>query len=152
MLTNTCALRIDLAGVTTLTDLLTRARTEVSRMIAASDLPVTLYPATAAFQVLFNYVEVGTQPAVSAWEGFSVRALGRAALSTAGYTYRNSHDLLFVLRNNGGRLSGALIANARRWSKPAVQEMAAAYGQLVRQMTEPGADFAGLLPARSDIV
>ncbi|HEY1724558.1 MAG TPA: condensation domain-containing protein [Steroidobacteraceae bacterium] len=152
MLTNTCALRIDLAGVTTLADLLARARTEVSRMIAASDLPATLYPATAAFQVLFNYVEVGTQPAVSAWEGFSVRALGRAALSTAGYTYRNSHDLLFVLRNNGGRLSGALIANATRWSKPAVQEMAAAYGQLVRQMTEPGADFAGLLPARSDIV
>jgi acyl-CoA synthetase (AMP-forming)/AMP-acid ligase II/acyl carrier protein len=144
MLTNTCALRIDLAGVATLSDLLGRASKEVSRMIASSDLPASLYPATAAFQVLFNYVEVGAQPAQSAWEGFSVRVLGRAALSSAGYTYRNNHDLLFVLRNNGGRLSGALIANAARWSKPAVQAMASAYGELLHQMTQPGADPAQL--------
>jgi hypothetical protein len=141
MLTNTCALRIDLAGVAHLADLLGRAREEVSRMIAASDLPTTLYPATGAFRVLFNYVEAGAQPVVSAWDGFNVRALGRAALSTGRYTYRNSHDLLFVLRNNGGRLSGAVIANAARWSKPGVEEMASAYRELLRQMTEPGADF-----------
>ncbi|HEV2978627.1 MAG TPA: condensation domain-containing protein [Casimicrobiaceae bacterium] len=148
MLTNTCGLRIDLAGVATLSDLLERARREVSRMIAASDLPATLYPATGAFQVLFNYVEVGTQPILSAWDGFSVRALGRAALSPAGYPYRNSHDLLFVLRNNAGRLSGAIIANAAQWSKPDVQEMASAYGTLLRRMTEPGADPAQLLSGR----
>jgi non-ribosomal peptide synthetase component F len=148
MLTNTCALRIDLAGVATLSDLLGRARKEVSRMIATSDLPATLYPATGAFQVLFNYIEVGTQPMASAWDGFSVRALGRAALSTAGYPYRNSHDLLFVLRNNAGRLSGAVIANAALWSKPGVQEMASAYGELLRRMTEPGADRAELLSRR----
>jgi hypothetical protein len=117
-------------------------------MIAASDLPATLYPATGAFQVLFNYVEVGTQPILSAWDGFSVRALGRAALSPAGYPYRNSHDLLFVLRNNAGRLSGAIIANAAQWSKPDVQEMASAYGTLLRRMTEPGADPAQLLSGR----
>lgn len=148
MLTNTCALRIDLAGVVTLDDLLERARKEVSRMIATSDLPAMLYPATDVFQVLFNYVEVGTQPMVSAWDGFSVRALGRAALSTDGYTYPNSHDLLFVLRNNAGRLSGAIIANAALWSKPGVQEMASAYGELLRQMTEPVADPAKLLSRR----
>jgi acyl-CoA synthetase (AMP-forming)/AMP-acid ligase II/acyl carrier protein len=145
MLTNTCVLRIDLAGVATLSDLLGRARREVSRMIATSDLPTTLYPATEVFQVLFNYVEVGTQPMFSAWDGFSVRALGRAALSPAGYPYRNSHDLLFVLRNNAGRLSGAVIANAALWSKPDVQEMASAYGGLLRRMTEPHADPTQLL-------
>jgi hypothetical protein len=147
MLTNTCALRIDLAGIETLADLLPRASREVARMIAASDLPAALYPASDAFQVLLNYVEAGAQPAVSAWEGCSVRALGRAALSSVGYTYRNSHDLLFVLRNNGGRLSGALIANAARWSKPGVQQLASAYAELVRQMTEPGADRIALLAA-----
>jgi acyl-CoA synthetase (AMP-forming)/AMP-acid ligase II/acyl carrier protein len=148
MLTNTCVLRIDLAGVATLADLLVRARKEVSRMIATSDLPATLYPATGVFQVLFNYVEVGTQPMLSAWDGFSVRPLGRAALSTGGYPYRNSHDLLFVLRNNAGRLSGAVIANAALWSKPGVQEMASAYGELLRWMTEPRADPAELLSRR----
>ena len=148
MLTNTCALRIDLAGVATLSDLLARARDEISRMIATSDLPAMLYPATGAFQVLFNYVEVGTQSIVSDWEGFGVRALGRAALSTAGYSYRNNHDLLFVLRNNGGRVSGAIIANAALWSKPAVQEMASAYGELLRQMIEPGANPTELLSRR----
>ena len=148
MLTNTCALRIDLARVATLSDLLGRARKEVVRMIATSDLPATLYPATGVFQVLFNYVEVGKQPMVSAWEGFGVRALGRAALSTAGYTYRNSHDLLFVLRNNAGRVSGAVIANAALWSKAGVQEMASAYGDLLRQMTEPGANPTELLSRR----
>ena len=149
MLTNTCVLRIDLAGVVTLADLLGRARKEVSRMIATSDLPPTLYPATGVFQVLFNYVEVGTQPRMlSAWDGFSVRALGRAALSTAGYPYRNSHDLLFVLRNDAGRLSGAVIANAALWSKPGVQEMASAYGELLRRMTEPCADPTELLSRR----
>jgi non-ribosomal peptide synthetase component F len=148
MLTNTCVLRIDLVGVATLSDLLGRARKEVSRMIATSDLPATLYPPTDVFQVLFNYVEVGTQPMLSAWDGFSVRALGRAALSPAGYPYRNSHDLLFVLRNNAGRLSGAVIVNAALWSKPAVQEMASAYGELLRRMTEPRADPAELLSRR----
>ncbi len=146
MLTNTCALRIDLAGVVTLADLLGRARKEVSRMIAGSDLPPTLYPATDAFQVLFNYVEVGTM--LSAWEGFTVRAVGRAALSTAGYHYRNSHDLLFVLRHDAGRLSGAVIANATLWSKSGVQEMASAYGDLLRRMTEPCADPTELLSRR----
>jgi non-ribosomal peptide synthetase component F len=145
MLTNTCALRIDLAQAATLSDLLALARKEVSRMIATSDLPATLYPATGIFQVLFNYVEVGTQPMVSAWEGFGARALGRAALSTAGYSYRNNHDLLFVLRNNDGRVSGAVIANASLWSKPAVQQMASAYGELLRQMTEPSANPTELL-------
>jgi acyl-CoA synthetase (AMP-forming)/AMP-acid ligase II/acyl carrier protein len=148
MLTNTCALRIDLAGVATLSDLLARATKEVSRMIATSDLPATLYPATGVFQVLFNYVEVGRQPIVSTWEGFGLRALGRAALSTAGYSYRNNHDLLFVLRNNAGRVSGAVIANATLWSKPAVQEMASAYGELLRQMTEPGANPTQLVSRR----
>jgi hypothetical protein len=148
MLTNTCALRIDLARVATLSDLLGRARKEVSRMIATSDLPATLYPTTGVFQVLFNYVEVGTQPMVSAWEGFGVRPLGRAALSTAGYSYLNNHDLLFVLRNNAGRVSGAVIANAALWSKPAVQEMASAYGEILRQMSEPGVNPTQLLSRR----
>ena len=148
MLTNTCALRIDLAGVATLSDLLGRARKEVSRMIATSDLPATLYPATGIFQVLFNYVEVGAQPIVSAWEGFGVRVLGRAALSSAGYSYRNNHDLLLVLRNNAGRVSGAIIANAALWSKPTVQELASAYGELLRQMTDPGANLTELLSKR----
>ncbi|MFH0341312.1 MAG: condensation domain-containing protein [Chromatiales bacterium] len=149
MLTNTCVLRIDLAGVVTLADLLGRARKEVSRMIAASDLPPTLYPATDAFQVLFNYVEVGTQARMlSAWDGFTVRPLGRAALSTVGYPYRNSHDLLFVLRNEAGRLSGAVMANAALWSKRGVQEMASAYGELLGRMTEPCADLTELLSRR----
>jgi acyl-CoA synthetase (AMP-forming)/AMP-acid ligase II/acyl carrier protein len=148
MLTNTCALRIDLAGVATLSDLLARARTEVSRMIATSDLPAMLYPATGAFQVLFNYVEIGTQSMVSAWEGFGVRALGRAALSAGGYSYRNNHDLLFVLRNTAGRVAGAVIANATLWSKPAVQELASAYGELLREMIEPGANPTQLLSRR----
>ena len=39
MLTNTCALRLSLEGVATPADLMQRARTEVSRMIATSDLP-----------------------------------------------------------------------------------------------------------------
>jgi acyl-CoA synthetase (AMP-forming)/AMP-acid ligase II/acyl carrier protein len=148
MLTNTCALRIDLARAATLSDLLGRARKEVSRMISTSDLPATLYPATDVFQVLFNYVEVGAQPMVSAWEGFSVRPLGRAALSTAGYSYLNNHDLLFVLRNNAGRVSGAVIANAALWSKAAVQEMASAYGEILRQMAEPGVNPTQLLSRR----
>ena len=95
-------------------------------MIAASDLPTTLYPATEAFQVLFNYVEVGTQPD-SAWDGFTVRALGRAALSTARTT--KCHDLLFVLRNDAGRLSGAVSSRTRRYGRTGVQEMASAYGE-----------------------
>jgi hypothetical protein len=149
MLTNTCALRIDLAEIVTLADLLWRARKEVSRMIAASDLPPTLYPATDVFQVLFNYVEVGTQPRTfPEWDAFNVRALGRAALSTAGYPYLNFHDLLFVLRNDAGRLSGAVIANATLWSKPCVQKMASAYGELLRQMTEPCANLTELLSRR----
>jgi acyl-CoA synthetase (AMP-forming)/AMP-acid ligase II/acyl carrier protein len=148
MLTNTCALRIDLAGVATLSDLLARATKEVSRMVATSDLPATLYPATGAFQVLFNYVEVGAQPMVSAWEGFGVRPLGRVALSTAGYSYLNNHDLLFVLRINAGRVSGAVIANAALWSKAAVQEMASAYGEIMRQMPEPGVNPTQLLSRR----
>jgi len=148
MLTNTCALRINLARAVTLSDLLGRARQEVSRMISTSDLPATLYPAPDVFQVLFNYVEVGAQPMVSAWEGFRVRPLGRAALSTAGYSYLNNHDLLFVVRNNAGRVSGAVIANAALWSKPAVQEMASAYGEILRQMSEPDVNPAQLLSRR----
>jgi hypothetical protein len=69
-------------------------------------------------------------------------------LSTAGYTYRNSHDLLFVLRNNAGRVSGAVIANAALWSKAGVQEMASAYGDLLRQMTEPDVNPTELLSRR----
>jgi acyl carrier protein len=148
MLTNTCALRIDLARAATLSDLLGRARTEVSRMISTSDLPATLYPETGVFQILFNYVEVGAQPMVSEWQGFRVRPLGRAALSTAGYSYLNNHDLLFVLRNTAGRVSGAVIANASLWSKPSVQQMASAYGELLRQMTEPSANPTELLSRR----
>ena len=117
-------------------------------MISTSDLPATLYPATDVFQVLFNYVEVGARPMVSAWEGFGVRRLGRAALSTAGYSYLNNHDLLFVLRNNAGRVSGAVIANAALWSKPAVQQMASAFGEILRQMSEPGVNPTQLLSRR----
>ena len=145
MLTNTCALRIDLAGVASLSELLERARREVSRMIATSDLPAMLYPATDVFQVLFNYVEVGAQPTASEWDGVSVGALGRGALSPAGYPYRNSHDLLFVLRNHVGRLSGAVIANAALWSKADVQEMASAYSVLLRRMAEPRTELEELL-------
>lgn len=147
MLTNTCVLRIDLAGVSTIADLLGRARKEVARMISASDLPPTLYPATEVFQVLFNYVEVGAKP-LSAWDGFTVRPLGRAALSTAGQPYRNVYDLLFVLRNDAGRIAGTVIANAELWSKQGVQEMASAYGELLRRMTEPCTNLAELLSMR----
>ena len=113
-------------------------------MIATSDLPAALYPATGVFQVLFNYVEVGAQAIESAWDGCSVRALGRAALPIAGYPYRNTQDLLLVLRNNAGRLSGAIIANAELWSKPAVREMASEYGEILRRLAGPGADPAEL--------
>jgi acyl-CoA synthetase (AMP-forming)/AMP-acid ligase II/acyl carrier protein len=148
MLTNTCVLRINLAGVETLAELLGRARKEVSRMIAGSDLPPTLYPATDVFQVLFNYVEVGQSRMSSAWDGFNMRALGRVALATTEYPYRNSHDLVFVLRNDAGRVTGAIIANATLWSKSGAQEMASAYGELLHRVTESGADVRELLSVR----
>ncbi len=148
MLTNTCVLRINLGGVATLAELLGRARKEVSRMIAGSDLPPTLYPATDVFQVLFNYVEVGQSRTSTAWDGFNTRTLGRAALSTTEYPYRNSHDLIFVLRNDAGRVTGAIVANAALWSKSGAQEIASAYGELLHRVTESGVDLRELLSMR----
>lgn len=149
MLTNTCALRTNLRGVTTLADLLERARVEVSRMIATSDLPSTLYPELPevedAFQVLFNYVEVNARrQGSSQWEGFTVRPLGRAALSMQADCRRNYHDLLFVLRNSGGRLAGSFLANAERWSITDAQKMASEYREILRGLTAPSPVLADL--------
>lgn len=150
MLTNTCALRLSLEGVATPADLLQRARTEVSRMIATSDLPPTLYPSTTAFDVLFNYAELGARTGTPpTWGGFTVRPLGRAALATNARSHMNIHDLLFVLRNHGGRLSGAVIANAELWSKEEVRRMANGYGETLRWMIEPDQPLSQLLSKRT---
>lgn len=140
MLTNTCVVRLDLAATVTVSDLLARARAEIARMISASDLPSTLYPPTDAFRVLFNYAEVAAwRGEMSAWDGFTARRLGRAALSIPGHELRNIHDVLFVLRNDGGRTSGAVAANALRWSGRSVQAMASAYVEALGRITDEGA-------------
>lgn len=149
MLTSTCALRLSLDGVTTPADLLQRARTEVSRMVATSDLPPTHYPATTAFNVLFNYAELGTHTGTPAtWDSFTVRPLGRVALAPNARSRRSIYDLLFVLRNDGGRLAGAAIANAELWSKEEVRRMANACSEILRWMIEPNQPLSQLLSKR----
>ena len=149
MLTNTSVLRLSLDGVATPADLLQRARTEALRMVATSDLPATLYPATKAFDVLFNYAELGTHSGTpSTWDGFTVRPLGRAALGNNARPYRSIYDLLFVLRNDGGRLAGATIANATIWSKEEIRRMANAYSEILHWMTEPNQPFSQLMSHR----